>query len=481
MSSLVFIRRLLVLLLCMGTSLLSRAAWVTGLIQHGEPGAKVEIQAPHYYLDGRSSTFSGVLDAQSRFALQVEMPEPNMVFLLYNDDHLPLFLTNDDTLYVKSDAFQFPVIVAFDGEAAAQNHLLQEYLKQNRLDFNEFNNIRFKIGQAWISLESDANELMESLTPELFKGSMDARRDAALAMMTEFNMKNPGVSEGPFYDWITAQITYSWAYQLLVYGQVYGYKYDIQPDYFRFLDDAPIISDAVNSEQYRQFIMAFMARQQAKTARQDNFWAGEYELAGHLLAGRSLAFFRSEMIATAFSAERFSEILPLYTDFLQHNPFPEFDDKVSGLYQKYARVFPGAAAPAFSGPDRAGKMLSLSELKGKIVYLNFWASWCGACLRKMDYFDEFEPELAQHGIEIVNISIDEKPANWENALTEHLYRGRHLLASAGQPDNIALIYGVQAVPQYFIIDRNGLFAPKSDSNQPNDIRLKLLEISSENH
>lgn len=453
------------------------AALITGAIQNGEPGAKIEIQAPHYYIDGRSSAYPAMLDAQSRFSLNVEVPEPGLVFLVYNDDRLPLFLSNDDSLGIKSDAFQFPVIVSFTGKAAANNRVLQEYLKQNQLDFNEFNNIRFKIGQTWISLESASNDLMESLTPELYKSSMDARRDATQSLLDEFNTKNPDALSEAFSNWISAQITYSWAYQLLVYGQVYGYKYDIQADYFRFLDDAPIISDAVNSDWYRQFIMAFMARRQVKTGQEGNFWEGEYRMSGELLAGRSLAFFRSEMIATAFSAERFAEILPLYTDFLQDNPFPEFDDKISGLYQKYARVFPGSAAPAFSATDREGNPVSLAGFRGKIVYLNFWASWCGACLRKMDYFDEFEPELAQHGIEIINISIDENQSSWDNALTEHLYKGHNLLASAGTPGNIARTYGVEAVPQYFIIGRNGLFESKPGGNQPNDIRLKLLEIS----
>ena len=163
-------------------------------------------------------------------------------------------------------------------------------------------------------------------------------------------------------------------------------------------------------------------------------------------------------------------VLPLYTHFLQKNAFPIFDDKVEGLYQKYARVSPGAIAPAFEAVDHTGKQILLAQFKGKIVYLNFWASWCGACLRKMEFFDEFQAELTSHGIEIVNISVDENPDSWAAALQTHPFKGYHLLASSAATKNIAVEYGVEAVPQYFIIDKKGLFEIKAASGQPNQIR-----------
>jgi thiol-disulfide isomerase/thioredoxin len=218
-----------------------------------------------------------------------------------------------------------------------------------------------------------------------------------------------------------------------------------------------------------------------KTGANTPFWAGQYELAEKLLTGRSLAFFRSELIASAFSTEHFAEILPLYNHFLQKNTFKIFDDKIEGLYQKYARVFPGAAAPAFDGTDQSGAFISLDQYRGKVVYLNFWASWCGACLKKMEFFDEFETELTANNIAIVNISIDEQPAQWQEALKTRAFKGRHVLASSGTARNIALAYDVQAVPQYFIIGKTGLFESKAPTSQPNDVRQTLLDISARGH
>ena len=455
----------------------AQAALVQGLVKGASPGTKLEIEVPHYYLDGRSSHFKGSLDAQSRFSIEVPVSEPGIAFFVFNDDRLPIFLADSDTLSVKTDAFQFPVSVSFDGKSAADNRLFQEYLKQNALDFNEFNNIRFKIGLSWIPVEDPMNGLMENLAPELFKGAMDAQKITAINLVEAFSSENPDALSPVFLDWINTEITYRWAFHLLIYGQVYAARYGIQPDFFDFLYDAPIVRDQIGSDWYRQFLLAFMARQQAKISPVENYWSGQYALAGKLLDGKSLAFLRSELIATAFSSSYLTEILPLYTDFLQHNPFTIFDDKVEGLYQKYARVSPGANAPDFDAIDHKGQPISLTQFHGKIIYLNFWASWCGACLRKMEFFDEFDAELAANGIVVLNVSIDEVAAKWEAALSAHPFKGHHLLASSDQGQNIARSYGVEAVPQYFIIGRTGLFEVKALSSQPNDIRQQLLDIS----
>lgn len=459
--------------------ILGRAAFISGQFRNVQPGDKIEIFIPQRYLNGQDLHFRTALDERSSFGFSVEILEPQLAFLIFNDDRLPIFLSQEDTLMVKADAFQFPLSVSLAGKAAANNRLLQEYLQQIPLDFNEFNNIRFKIGQFWTSVEMPINDRMESLYPEAFKGYLDSIRSSAILLYEKADQQSPGAISTDFAEWLNAEINYFWAYHLLVYGQVYAGRFDIQAAFFDFLYEAPIISAALGSEHYRQFIQAFIARQQNKPGKEsEDFWTGAYHLAGKLLSGKSLAFFRSEVIATAFSAERYRVILPLYTDFLQTNEIPVYEGKVEGLYQKYANVLPGSKAPAFTTTDIHGNVATLDQWKGKVVYLNFWASWCGACLRKMEIFDNYAADLSQKGIEIVNVSIDDQAANWQNTVAEYHFRGSHLLSSGAKDQNIAVIYGVEAIPQYFIIGRNGTFVEKAISNQPGDIQRLLLQIAS---
>ncbi len=455
------------------------AAIITGSFKGAVAGDPVEIWVPHEYIDGKKDRFKTVLDAQLAFSLEVKTLESQLVFLVFNEDRLPVFIESEDTLIIRADVFKFPLVVHFGGRGGGNNNLLQKYLQENQQDFNDFNNRRFKIGQWWASVEEPMNTLMEDLPPALFRDSLDKRKTAATFLVSSFSKTYPDALTPSFNTWITAEITYFWAYHLLFYGHVYASRHQVSPEFFDFLFDAPTIQDMIGSEWYRQFLLALMARQQHKTGQTDQFWAGQYQLAGQLLQGKSLAFFRSEMINIAFSFERYKEILPLFNDFMQNNSIPGYDEKVADLHQKFVKISPGAPAPYFAATDPTGRSISLDQLRGKVVYLNFWASWCGSCIKKMDVFNGYAQELNQQGIAIINVSVDANPENWRNALANWQFKGYQLLASEGKT-NIATAYGVEAVPQYFIIQRNGTFADKASSSQPEDIRKKLLELSKSN-
>lgn len=468
-------------LLLAGLIVPAHAAHITGILKNASPGERVELFVPHYYVDGLSDNYWAELDENRAFSIEANLPEPQLAFFKYNDDRLPVFLEPDDTLVIRTDVFQFPIVVNFSGRSGANNRLLQQYFKQNPPDYDELNNLRFKIGQWWAVVEQPMNERMEALPPPDFKSFLDARKEAGTALLDDFLTKYAGALSPAFYDWLAAEITYDWAYHLLYYGQIYANRWQIQPEYFDFLNDAPIISNAIGNDWYRQFLQVLMARQVAKTGETEYFYASQYTLAGDMLSGKSLAFFRSEMIRMAFTGERYREILPYYTNFLQTNEYPAYDAKITGLYEKIARMSPGMTAPAFTGNDVDGRAIRLAQFRGRVVYLNFWASWCSACLKKMDMFNDYAAELNSRGIEIVNISIDENAENWHASVSSRNIKGYNLLASSGYDRNIALTFGVETVPQYFIIAKNGSFADKPAGKQPEDIKNQLLQLAARSY
>jgi peroxiredoxin len=470
-------KRLFLMFFCLASAWHTQAALIYGTFRNAFSSDRVGMIVPHYYIDGKSDTYRRELDFRMEFSFEFDLTEPQLVFLEFNEERLPLFLSPNDTLELRADAFKFPIVAQFSGKAGANNVLLQTYLRENLQDFDEFNNVRFKIGQWWATVEVPMNQMMEALSPGPFRDSMDHRKLAATTLLDEFNTQNPNALSSDFRAFLSAEITYYWAYHLLVYGHVFGNIHRVETPFFDFLYEAPTQHPMIGSEWYRQYLLALMARQQSKSGKIDQFWAGQYERSGTLLEGKPLAFFRSEMINIAFSIELYREILPLFNDFMQNNQVPGYDEKVADLYQKFAKVSPGTPAPRFSGLDANGNTVDLSQFKGKVVYLNFWASWCGSCIKKMEYLNAFVPDFKAKGIEMINVSIDASPESWRDALAARAFEGYNMLASAGKPQNIAKVYGVEAIPQYFIIDANGAFADKARGNQPADIRSKLLEFA----
>jgi peroxiredoxin len=114
------------------------------------------------------------------------------------------------------------------------------------------------------------------------------------------------------------------------------------------------------------------------------------------------------------------------------------------------------AAPEFSLKDANGKTVLLSEYRGKVVLLNFWATWCGPCKVEIPWFIEFERRHKDQGFAVVGISMDED--GWPAV--------RPFIAEAGinyrilmGDDSVSQLYGgVESLPTTFILDRDGRIA-----------------------
>src|SRR5213593_1979544 len=111
------------------------------------------------------------------------------------------------------------------------------------------------------------------------------------------------------------------------------------------------------------------------------------------------------------------------------------------------------AAPEFELKDADGKTVRLSDYKGKVVLLDFWATWCGPCKIEIPWFIQFERQYKDHGFAVIGVSMDEegwtvvKPFVSELAINYRILQGN---------DSTAQLYGgVDALPTTFLIDREG--------------------------
>jgi peroxiredoxin len=113
-------------------------------------------------------------------------------------------------------------------------------------------------------------------------------------------------------------------------------------------------------------------------------------------------------------------------------------------------------APEFKLKDADGKVVSLSDYKGKAVLLNFWATWCGPCKVEIPWFVEFEQKYKDKGFAVLGIAMDEE--GWEVIkpyITEKKVNYRIL---AGDDPTAQLYGGVESLPTTFLIDKTGMVA-----------------------
>jgi peroxiredoxin len=113
------------------------------------------------------------------------------------------------------------------------------------------------------------------------------------------------------------------------------------------------------------------------------------------------------------------------------------------------------AAPKFVLQDSSGKTISLNKYRGKVVLLDFWATWCTGCKKEIPWFSEFQRTYGAQGFAVVGVSMDDGGWNVVKPfLAENRVPYRMLLGN----DATAKLYGIESLPDTFLIDRKGRVA-----------------------
>lgn len=122
-----------------------------------------------------------------------------------------------------------------------------------------------------------------------------------------------------------------------------------------------------------------------------------------------------------------------------------------------------------------GGKLSLSDLKGRVVYVDFWASWCGPCRKSFPALDQLRAELSAQGFEVYAINLDEKVADTEAFLKKFPVKFPLLHDAAGKT---AEQFGVMGMPTAYLLDQQGVIRKVHQGFKNKDIAKIRSEVLS---
>jgi len=119
-------------------------------------------------------------------------------------------------------------------------------------------------------------------------------------------------------------------------------------------------------------------------------------------------------------------------------------------------------APGFTLPDLNGKPVSLADFKGRVVVLDFWATWCPPCRREIPDFIKLQTEYGSKSVQIVGIALDE-PGKVQEFARQN---GMNYPVLLGTQEISVKYGGIEGIPTTFIIDKNGKIANRFEGFRP---------------
>ncbi|SDX28120.1 Thiol-disulfide isomerase or thioredoxin [Lutibacter oricola] len=212
--------------------------------------------------------------------------------------------------------------------------------------------------------------------------------------------------------------------------------------------------------------------------------------------GNPKEYFKLDEAAYAAKVKESKELLNAYSKVgvdslvltMVENNNKQFFNFVESSYKRehdnLIKFSPGKVSPEFVNYENfKGGKTSLKDLRGKFVYIDVWATWCGPCIREIPSLKKLEEELHGKNIEFVSISVDNVDGKrgshdaWKKMVAKEQLGGIQLYADKDFSSDFIRAYGVNSIPRFILIDDKGNIVD-SNANRPSNPKLKeqLLEL-----
>lgn len=134
----------------------------------------------------------------------------------------------------------------------------------------------------------------------------------------------------------------------------------------------------------------------------------------------------------------------------------------------------GGEAPDFTQFTPEGEELSLYDLRGKVVLIDFWASWCGPCRRENPNVVRMYDRFKEQGFEILGVSLDKTKDRWLSAIEQDNLQWLHVSDLKGWSNAVAQMYSVRSIPHTILVDREGRIIARGLRGQQLETKLEEL-------
>lgn len=354
--------------------------------------------------------------------------------LFYGEDSKNVFFQKGDHVTISFDANNFKEGMQFEGKNAP----VIEYL--NSITYTPINPPDYE--RSLDGIITLANEKIDEAT-----GLLKARKLEAT---------NPD-----FAKLEEARIKYSYLVSLIMYpiGHImFDTTYRPNEEYYSTLEQyVQEDEDLINLDIYREFIIESALILGSK----DKEIAGIYNknvarmkyIAQHFKSDKIKQSLLNEIAIKYIKGNGINNITEMENIYNTYVTDPALRTVYKTEYDKWNIAVAGKLSPDFKAKDINGKTYTLKDFKGKYLYIDTWATWCGPCKREMPYLKELEKKMEGKNITFLGLSTDEDKAAWEKMVKSGELSGVQLLLGRGS--QFQRDYNINGIPHFILIDPDG--------------------------
>lgn len=251
---------------------------------------------------------------------------------------------------------------------------------------------------------------------------------------------------------------------------------DIPSDYYSFWDKFEPLSDSCLSDFYRNSLVDYIGYLATKRLNlfneypdREKYSRTEHEVIDSLLAGRPLTRERIKGENLIFSINYFE--LPQMVETQFENYKKEFpgSEYIGVIQKKWDRKNKNTRSiPDFVLKDASGKPFDIKSVRGKVVYIDFWGSWCKACLTQMPNSIALQQKYKDKAVAFLFIDFYDTKEKWLKAIKDKKITGLHVKAEKEDEKYFSEKFGIdEGFPRYALLDKNGMLITSS-APHPND-------------
>lgn len=414
----------------------------------------ISVRYSETWIGYEPKTISAKLAADGSFTLLFPLKERHtFITVLHGDEGTEIAPEPGDDLTVTVDAKHFDSTLQYTGRGAATANFMARHML-----FSSFAN---KYAAKLQSFCGDEPAIFESKINEAMQKEVDFMKANGKSLPASFKQAWKAHLQYNVYD---VMLNYAVYHEIKKQGS-YTISNIPKEDYKPVMDVPAVFSDdLLNVSAYRLYTSAYYGEQvNAKNAMEGKNRTGNDDdekcFVFKNMPPKTAELYGAQNIYYKLKRTAYTLLEQQLAEYKKRFPQGTY---LPWLEQKMAakkKMAPGSMATDFMINTTDSKQVKLSDLKGKVVYLDFWASWCGPCMAEMPAAKKAEEKYMGKDVVFLYVSIDADETAWKKAMDKIQTGGMHMRdGNGGWEGEVAKKYGVQSIPACFLIDKEGRFA-----------------------